>query len=294
MISKFVFIASPDEARNKLLPTRFRVGDRSLLRYAGVKNRFSYDLQQYRCMHTHTALPSSGPKKKRKKMQERPLQDSSSPRRHEREHLPSLAAGPPARGHPGSRQRRLHAPPPRRGFEQVRRRQVPRLQGQRPGEYCRTCAPLAGFRWRQIPQVHLCSAPAVCCAAVPSFHALRTAVPEPFSLLRCSTVQSVQSGVCAGRFCLLLCWCWCCIVAPESNGVGEPSHRNVFSPCASPRKSCVLKVHAPARIKTTSVDAYMQETRATKRICMRIIQVNATVPIRCGMFCPPETGRWME
>lgn len=34
-----------------------------------------------------------------------------------------------------------------------------------------------------------------------------------------------------------------------------------------------IQVHAPARIKTDSVDAFMQETRATKRISMRIIQV---------------------
>ncbi|CAB1121207.1 unnamed protein product [Ectocarpus sp. CCAP 1310/34] len=34
----------------------------------------------------------------------------------------------------------------------------------------------------------------------------------------------------------------------------------------------ITRVHAPARIKTDSVDAYMQETRATKRISMRIIQ----------------------
>lgn len=34
-----------------------------------------------------------------------------------------------------------------------------------------------------------------------------------------------------------------------------------------------MQVHAPARIKTDSVDAFMQETRATKRISMRIIQV---------------------
>lgn len=41
-----------------------------------------------------------------------------------------------------------------------------------------------------------------------------------------------------------------------------------------------LQVHAPSRIKTDSVDAFMQETRATKRISMRIIQVCcfATVP----------------
>ncbi|CAM9745824.1 unnamed protein product [Ascophyllum nodosum] len=32
------------------------------------------------------------------------------------------------------------------------------------------------------------------------------------------------------------------------------------------------RVHVPQRIKTNSVDAYMQETRATKRISMRIIQ----------------------
>lgn len=49
--------------------------------------------------------------------------------------------------------------------------------------------------------------------------------------------------------------------------------------------SCVLmrythgrhQVHAPARIMTDSVDAFMHETRVTKRISMRIIQVSQTI-----------------
>lgn len=65
-----------------------------------------------------------------------------------------------------------------------------------------------------------------------------------------------------------------CVVLSWSGGVVCGVTFLFFFSCAMHGRRRRRQVHAPARIRTDSVDAFMHETRVAKRISMRIIQVS--------------------